>query len=240
MGAIRDFLFPSVAPSKSSDVEAALTPVQIQDAVYSVLQTSTTATRRLAMSVPSVARARNIICGTIGSLPLEQYNKLTGAHIEAPRVIHQPDPRVPGSLIYTWLAEDIWLYGVGYGQIIDQYAVTDGGKIRGWTRISPDRVTVQTNATNTEIVSYAVDGIPVPSQGVGSLVRFDGFDEGFLHRAGKTVNAAVYLENAAVNYAKEPVPSLILKSTGTNLPAERVASLLSAWRNARQSRSTAF
>ena len=240
MGAIRDFFFPSVAPSKSSDVEASLTPIQVQDSVYAVLQSSTTSTRRLAMSVPSVARARNIICGTIGSLPLEQYNKLTGAHIEAPRVIHQPDPRVPGSLIYTWLAEDIWLYGFGYGQIIDQYAVTDGGKIRAWTRISPDRVTVHTNVNNTEIVSYSVDGKQVPSQGVGSLVRFDGFDEGFLHRAGKTVNAAVYLENAAVNYAKEPVPSLILKSTGTNLPAERVSSLLSAWRNARQSRSTAF
>ena len=237
---IRDFFFPSVAPSNSSDVEAALTPVQIQDAVYAVLQGSTTATRKLAMSVPSIARARNIICGTIGSLPLEQYNKITGAHIEAPRVIHQPDPRVPGSLIYTWLSEDIWFYGVGYGQVLDMYSVTDGGKVRSWTRVSPDRVTVQTNANNTEIVSYAVDGFPVPATGPGSLIRFDGFDEGFLHRAGKTVNAAVYLENASVNYAQDPVPSLILKSTGTNLPAERIASLLSAWRTARQSRSTAF
>ena len=120
------------------------------------------------------------------------------------------------------------------------YSATDGGKVRAWTRVSPDRVTVDTNAKNTEITGYAVDGIAVPQIGVGSLIRFDGFDEGLLHRAGKTINAAVYLENAAVNYAKEPVPSLILKSTGTNLPAERVASLLSAWRSARQQRSTAF
>jgi hypothetical protein len=34
-------------------------------------------------------------------------------------------------------------------------------------------------------------------QGVGSIIRFDGADEGFLHRSGKTVAAAVYLENAA-------------------------------------------
>jgi len=33
---------------------------------------------------------------------------------------------------------------------------------------------------------------------------------------------------------------MILKSTGTNLPAERIQSLLSAWKNARQNRSTAF
>jgi len=240
MGAIRDFFFPATNPAKSSDVEAALTPVQIQDAVYNILQGSTTVTRKLAMSVPAVARARNIICGTIGSLPLEQYNKISGAHIDSTRGINQPDPRVPGALIYTWLSEDIWFYGVGYGQVLELYADTDGGKIRAWTRVAPERVTVDTNADNTEIVGYAIDGKRVPNFGVGSIIRFDGFDEGFLHRAGKTVNAAVYLENAAVNYAKEPVPSLILKSTGTNLPAERISSLLSAWRTARQSRSTAF
>jgi HK97 family phage portal protein len=85
-----------------------------------------------------------------------------------------------------------------------------------------------------------VDGKAVPISGVGSIIRFDGPDEGLLHRAGKTISAAVYLENAAVNYAKEPAPSMILKSNGTNLTAERVSSLLAAWRTARQTRSTAF
>jgi HK97 family phage portal protein len=80
----------------------------------------------------------------------------------------------------------------------------------------------------------------VPNSGVGSLIRFDGPDEGLLHRAGKTIAAAVYLENAAVNYAKEPAPSMVLKSNGTNLTAERVSSLLTAWKTARQTRSTAF
>jgi len=120
------------------------------------------------------------------------------------------------------------------------YAATDGGKVRAWTRVSPDRVTVDTNFRNTMIESYKVDGMDVPLQGIGSIIRFDGYDEGFLHRAGKTVSAAVYLENAAVNYAKEPNPSMVLKSNGTNLTAERVSALLSAWRTARQSRSTAF
>ena len=243
MGAIRDFFFPQVTaqtPQKTSDVTAALTPVQISDSVYNILGGATNTTRQLAMSVPSIARARNIICGTTGSLPLEQYNKLTGEHVDPLRVINQPDPRVPGSLIYTWLAEDIWLYGVGYGQVLDMYSVTDGGKVRAWTRVSPDRVTVDTNFRNTMIESYKVDGMDVPVSGIGSIIRFDGYDEGFLHRAGKTVSAAVYLENAAVNYAKEPNPSMVLKSNGTNLTAERVSSLLTAWRTARQTRSTAF
>jgi HK97 family phage portal protein len=243
MGAIRDFLFPQVTaakPEKVSDVTAALTPVQITDSIYNVLGGATNTTRQLAMSVPSVARARNIICGTIGSLPLTTFNRITGEYVDPHRVINQPDPRVAGFVIYNWLAEDIWLYGVGYGQVLEMYSSTDGGRVRAWTRVSPDRVTVDTNYKNTEITGYKVDGIAVPIMGVGSIIRFDGPDEGLLHRAGKTISAAVYLENAAVNYAKEPAPSMILKSNGTNLTAERVSSLLSAWRTARQTRSTAF
>ncbi len=87
------------------------------------------------------------------------------------------------------------------------YSATDGGRVRAWTRVSPDRVTVETNSINTEITGYRVDGYQVPMNGVGSIIRFDGPDEGLLHRAGKTIAAAVYLENAAVNYAKEPAPT---------------------------------
>jgi phage portal protein BeeE len=243
MGAIRDFLFPQVQtakPTKVSDVEAALTPVQITDSVYNILGGATNTTRQLAMSVPSVARARNIICGTIGSLPLTTFNRITGQYVDPHRVINQPDPRVAGFVIYNWLAEDIWLYGAGYGQVLEMYSSTDGGRVRAWTRVSPDRVTVDTDFRNTVIESYKVDGMAVPLQGVGSLIRFDGPDEGLLHRAGKTIAAAVYLENAAVNYAKEPAPTMVLKSNGTNLTAERISALLTAWKTARQSRSTAF
>ena len=243
MGAIRDFLFPQVQAAKPgivTDVQAGLTPVQIADSVYNILGGSTNTTRALAMSVPSVARARNIICGTIGSLPLTTFNRITGEYVDPHRVINQPDPRVAGFVIYCWLAEDIWLYGAGYGQVLEMYSATDGGRVRAWTRVSPDRVTVDTDFLNTTINGYKVDGKSVPMQGVGSIIRFDGADEGFLHRSGKTVAAAVYLENAALNYAKEPAPSMVLKSNGTNLTAERISSLLSAWKYARQSRSTAF
>ena len=236
-------MFPQVtaqAPQKIADVTASLTPVQISDSVYNILGGATNTTRQLAMSVPAVARARNIICGTIGSLPLTTFNRITGEYVDPQRVINQPDPRVGGFVIYTWLAEDIWFYGVGYGQVTEMYATTDGGRVRAWTRVAPERVTVDTNPLNTEITGYKVDGKIVPTTGIGSIIRFDGPDEGFLHRAGKTVAAAVYLENAAVNYAKEPAPSMVLKSNGTNLTSERISALLSAWKSSRQTKSTAF
>ena len=243
MGAIRDFLFPNVEAAKPglvTDVQAAnLQPLQNLD-YFSVLGTPVSVTRQLAMSVPSVARARNIICGTIGSLPLTTFNRITGEYVDPHRVINQPDPRVAGFVVYNWLAEDIWMYGAGYGQVLEMYSSTDGGRVRAWTRIRPSRVSVDTEIQTDTITGYKVDGKPVPISGVGSIIRFDGPDEGLLHRAGKTIQAAVYLENAAVNYAKEPAPTMVLKSNGTNLTAERISSLLSAWKTARQSRSTAF
>jgi HK97 family phage portal protein len=114
------------------------------------------------------------------------------------------------------------------------------GRIQEWTRVSPDRVTQKLNALQTEIIGYQVDGSFVPNAGVESLVVFNGLDEGLLSRAGRTIRAAVALENASETFAKEPVPMMVLKSNGTNLTSERIGKLLEAWRVARLNRSTAF
>jgi HK97 family phage portal protein len=41
-------------------------------------------------------------------------------------------------------------------------------------------------------------------------------------------------------YAREPVPTMVLKSNGTALPADRIAKLLESWGQSRRNRSTAF
>jgi len=238
MGLKDFFLGAPSAVEQTTDVEASLSPFNLSSSVYGLLNAPSTVDRATAMSVPAVARARNIICGTIASLPLEQYNRITGAHVEPLRVINQPDPRVAGFVVYNWLAEDIWLYGVGFGLVLDAYA--EDGRVRSWTRIDPRRVQAKFNNNMTEIEAYEVDGRLAPLAGVGSIIRFDGADEGFINRAGRTVIAAVELEKAALQYAKEPVPSMVLKSNGTNLTSERIAKLLEAWRNSRATRSTAF
>jgi HK97 family phage portal protein len=238
MGLKEFFLGAAPVAEKQTDVEASLQPFNLSTSVYGLLNAPTIVDRASLMSVPSCARARNIICGTIGSLPLEQYNKITGAHIEPLRVINQPDPRVSGFVVYNWLAEDIWLYGVGFGLVLDAYA--EDGRVRSWTRIDPKRVNTKYNLAMNEIDGYEVDGRLAPIAGVGSVIRFDGADEGLINRAGRTVLAAIELEKAALSYAKEPVPSMVLKSNGTNLTSERIAKLLEAWRNSRATRSTAF
>jgi HK97 family phage portal protein len=235
-----DRFITNTAITPTVDVAAANTPYNLQSAVGGLFYGAQTATREQAMSVPSVARARNIICSTIGSLPLETYNHFTKEHLQPPRVIMQPDPRIAGSAIYAWLCEDLLFHGIGYGIVLDSYSASDGGRVRAWTRVAPDRVSYNLNANQTEITQYMVDGLIVPATGIGSLIVFSGLDEGVLNRAGRTIRAAQELEKAAELYAKEPVPTMVLKSNGTNLTPERITKLLESWKVARNTRATAF
>ena len=235
-----DRFITNQTPANPVDVAAANTPYNLQSAVGGLFYGAQTATREQAMSVPALARARNIICSTIGSLPLETYNHFTKEHLDPNRVIMQPDPRIAGSAIYAWIAEDLLFHGVAYGQVLDSYAASDNSRVRAWTRVAPDRVTYNLNANQTEITAYMVDGMHVPASGIGSLIVFSGLDEGVLNRAGRTIRAAQELEKAAELYAKEPVPTMVLKSNGTNLTPERITKLLESWKVARNTRATAF
>ena len=240
MGLFDRFTAKSNQPNSQVDVSAALAPYNSQQLVGGILFGTTTASREQFMAIPSGARARGIICSTVGSLPLEQYNHFTNEHVRPNRVIMQPDPRVAGSAIYAWIAEDLLLYGVAYGMVMDAYAATDASRIRAWTRIAPNRVYASLNGNSTEIEYYTVDGKRVPPFGIGSLIVFNGLDEGILNRAGRTIKAAAALEQAAEMYAREPMPQMVLKSNGTNLTPERITKLLESWRLSRSTRSTAF
>ncbi len=230
----------TVGLPSSPDVAAQLGPVTSLDSLTPFFGGANTATREEFMSVPTGARARNIICSSIASIGLEVIDRSTGMEIEdgTPRVIRTPDPRVPGSATYVWTCEDLLLYGYAYWQITELFA--DTYRVRSVQRVSPARVTIQTNALATEIEYYMVDGSPVPNSGVGSLVVFNGNDEGVLNRAGRTIRTGAELERAAAMYAREPIPSMVLKSNGTALPADRIAKLLDSWASARRNRGTAF
>ena len=225
---------------RGSDVAASLGPVTALDSLTPFFGGVNTATREEAMSVPTVARARNIICSSISSIGLEVIDRSTGMEIEGvtPRVIRTPDPRIPGAATYVWTCEDLLFYGYAYWQITELFS--DTYRVRSVQRVSPARVTIQTNALATEIDYYMVDGVPVPNSGVGSLVVFNGVDEGLLNRAGKTIRTGAELERAAAMYAREPIPSMVLKSNGAALPADRIRSLLDAWGASRRNRGTAF
>ena len=200
--------------------------------------TSGFVSRQQAMTVPAVARARNIIAGTIASLPLSTYIEDTEAEVPSKPFIKQPDPSATRSNMLTWSVDDLIFYGVCYWQIMA--TSLQDGRVTQARRIDPTRVSMRTDQTTQVIQAWQVDGIEVPFKGVSSLIVFWGSDEGVLNRAGRTIRTAIELESAALRMAQEPVPQMILRNEGMNLPTDQKESLLNAFKLARKTRSTAY
>lgn len=238
MGKLGDFLTGKTYQGNSNDVDAALRPFTVSETLLNQIGAGMTATRGQAMSVPTIQRAHSIICSTVGSLPLEQYQKSTGAHIEPLRVINQPDPSTTGALVYSYTASDLFFYGAAFWQCIDAYA--EDGRVRAAQYIPFERIQPQLDASGTKIIGYYIDNVPAPLSGIGSIIPFYALTDGLLFKAGRTIRAALSLEQAAEAFAKEPIPTMVLKSNGTNLTGERISKLLDSWKSARLNRATAF
>jgi HK97 family phage portal protein len=239
MGLLDRFSFKAQAPKPDNDVAASLAPVPTLDIFYRIpTNYNFSATREQAMSVPTIARARGIICSSIAAIPIILRDKTTGARVDPPRVLNDPDPRIPSSATYVWTAEDLLFYGYAYWQVKSLFA--DTNRVREVERINPLRVSAFLNANSTEIEYYTVDNLAVPNTGINSLVVFYGNDEGLLRRSGTTIRAGAELERATAMYAREPFPTMVLKSNGASLPADRITKLLDSWAQARRTRATAF
>jgi len=194
--------------------------------------------RRDAMTVPAVARARNIIAGTISSLGMCTYSELTEAKLPSRPVIKQPDPAFARDTTVCWTIDDLLFYGYAHWQIL---AISpEDGRVTQARRIDPLRIATRTDTTGQIILAYTLDTKDLPMSGVGSLITFWGPDEGILNRASRTINAAIELESAALRMAQEPVPQMVLRNEGMNLPPDQKEALLTAFKSARRTRSTAY
>jgi HK97 family phage portal protein len=191
--------------------------------------------RKDAMSVPSVARARNLICGTVASIPLEYYNKTTGEVIAAPRWINQLAKNQPSFITINWIVDSLLFYGVAYLRVTERYA--EDGRPSAFEWIANTRVTYTTDLEGIMITQYYVDIQPID---MNDIVTIQGLDEGVLERAGRTIQSAIDINKAAAISSATPMSSGILKNTGADLPPAEVSGLLAAWKRSRQNNATAY
>jgi len=194
--------------------------------------------RALAMQVPAVARCRNLIAGVISYLPLELYKKSTGAELESPVWLEQPDIRQPRSVTISATIDSLIFYGVAYWRVTEVFASDLRPARFEW--VSNLRVNAQLNPKGTEVMYYTVDGLEVPMSGPGSLITFQGLIQGVLQTAGRTIQSALDIERAAAVASQTPMATGYLKNTGADLPEDHVQGLLSTWKASRASRSTAY
>jgi len=169
--------------------------------------------RKDAMSVPSVARARNLICGTVASIPLEYYNKSTGEVIAPPRWINQLAKNQPSFVTLTWIVDSLLFYGISYLRVTERYA--EDGRPSAFEWIANARVTFTTDLEGIMVTQYYVDAAPID---MNDIVTIQGFDEGVVAAVKQTtpVNKAKLLRMATI--AEKAKQDAIFGST--NRPAD--------------------
>jgi len=194
--------------------------------------------REDALSVPSLMRCRNLLAGTIGAIPMELYKKSTNEAIGSPLWIEQPSYSQPRSVTIAFTVESLLLYSQAFWKVVEVYS--EDGRPARFEWIANNRVTATLDSTNTFVKSYAVDGMTLPMDGLGSLITFQSLLPGILTTGIQTIRAAIDVQKAAAVSASQPMPTGILRNNGADLDPKEVSGLLAAFKSARNNRSTAY
>lgn len=195
----------------------------------------TNISRSSALEIPSVMRARNLICSTIASMPLELYRKSTGEEIGKPVWLDQPCVNQPRSVTIAYTVDSLLFYGWSVWLIKSRYQ--EDGRPASFEWISNSRVNPQYANDDYTITGYFIDGVLHSNE---DIVTFQSLNDGVLSTGARVLNGALELEKASTISATNPQPSGILKNTGADLDPKEVQGLLAAWKTARQNRSTAY
>ena len=194
--------------------------------------------RTEAVSVPALFRCRNLLAGTIGAIPLELYKKSTNEELGSPAWLEQPSYSQPRSVTIAWTVDSLLFYGQAFWKVVEVYQ--EDGRPSRFEWIANHRVTATLDKDNVFVKSYAVDGITLPMDGLGSLVTFQSLNDGILNTGVSTIRAAIDVQKAATVAAATPMATGYIKNTGADLDPKEVQGLLAAWKNARNNRSTAY
>ena len=194
--------------------------------------------REDALSVPALMRCRNLLAGTIGAIPLELYKKSTNEELGSPAWLEQPSYSQPRSVTIAYTVESLLLYSQAFWKVVEVYS--EDGRPARFEWIANNRVTATLDSTNTFVKSYAVDGVTLPMDGLGSLITFQSLLPGILTTGIQTIRAAIDVQKAAAVSASQPMPTGILRNNGADLDPKEVSGLLAAFKSARNNRSTAY
>ncbi len=184
-------------------------------------------TIQTALQVPAFSKALKTYTHTIATFPLREH--AAGEEVAPRGLLTTPDPSTTYWASMTRTVRDLLCFDVAHWHILE----------RSWDGY-PSQVRVLDGNVTTVLPDGSVvsNGQTIPQ---ARLIRFDGDGlGGWLTTGAHAIHAAASLEAAAVRYAEYPLPTIILKNTGADLPAEQVDQLLEAWEEARQKRSTAY
>lgn len=180
--------------------------------------------RTRAMRVATVAKARNLIATTVGSLPMYTAKDGRRAPVQNP-FLAQPERGVPFSTTMMWTIDALMFYPCTWWHVTERDAA-------GWPLwaewVDRGRVTLDNDGRVT-----AIDGVkPRPED----VIRFDSpLGTGLLDIGRETLQRAIAINRAASHAEENPVPSIDLHHIDSTqvLDQAGIDTIVKGWREAR-------
>lgn len=196
--------------------------------------------RSLAMSLPPVSRARDVLSGALSQVPLRAYlyDRITGEytdHPAPPTWLDRPDPdRTRGALVAD-LLDDIVFQSVAYLWVRHRDFAGFPDQFR-W--LPATELTHQLDSNGLTTTGYHWQGYDIA---VRDVVRIESVQGAALEHGWRAIDTAVRLEEAAQRFASTEVPAGWLQQTGgVPLTPEEQSAMAQRFAQARHTNTVAM
>lgn len=187
-------------------------PPEILEAITGAGVIAPPISRAEALQVPAVIRVRNLIAGTLSTLPIEWIDR-DNRPVRRTSLLEQIDPDIPNAVTLAYTYEDLLFEGVSWWRVL-------AFDWEGWPTearhlpldsvfVSPDSASLPSQRQITPDQPFPVDGrvyvdgLPVDDSDV---IRFDSPNPPLLVHAAGAIRAAHLLDQTAGLYASNPHP----------------------------------
>jgi phage portal protein BeeE len=196
-----------------------------------------------ALSVPTISRARDLICSMVGCLTFKQYSQQwNGEYMERIYLppdtwFNQPDPNVTRNFMLSNTASDLLMFGRAFWVITERLG---NGFPSAFTWIPAQNVyTLDQTGPQWFGPSDAItfQGAPLETKDV---VQFLSPNGGLIYQGQTAITTALRLQRAAERFATNEIPSGYLKQTGGEpMNSQDLADMAAAFAAARQQSTVA-
>ncbi|WP_323792415.1 phage portal protein [Nocardioides sp.] len=192
--------------------------------------------RREAQQVPAVKRSRDLIAGSLGTLPLVTVKP--DLSVDRTSWLTQPERDVPRSVTMTRLVEDLFYEGTAWWKIT---RFDWAGFPAEVVRLDPRSVDVLKDG-RVHVTGDGHRGMADEWPADTDLIRFDSPNDPLLIAGARAIRQCLILDAAAQRYADGAPPlDYFTPADGVDPgTTEEITSILDAWHSARQARATGY
>jgi phage portal protein BeeE len=201
--------------------------------------------RQNCMSVPTVARARDLVASVVASTPMQMYKEawdetaqdMVKTYIAPRSWVAQPDPQIPYTTLMSWTLDDLFFFGRAFWFINSR---TADGFPNSFHRLPANMINTRDQAppvwfSKSNDVFFSGGRIEPEN-----LVQFISPIQGIIYQSETAVNTALRLAKARFRNASSTIPAGTLRITGGEpLTDVEMQQLGAAFNAARENNQTA-